>query len=259
VRATTERFDPAAAESPDEVVVALILRYAYHAAAELIVSGDRVLDVGFGAGYGSEILSAAGADYLGIELDPDVVEDARNRYPFSFESYDGTSIPANDDAFDVVTAFQVIEHIRDPTPWLGEIRRVTRPGGTAIFTTPNRLHRGLEEGERPWNRHHFREYTPRELAAQLEQCFAEVRLFGVRGPDIMESIYRARSNRARRLARLDRLGLRYRLPEQLDARLRRALRHASRQSDVDRSELQVDRMWHEEPAEPGFDLFAVAR
>lgn len=257
MRASTERFVPDEAESPDELAVALQHLYAYHTAAKLIQAGERVLDLGFGEGYGAAIIAASGAEYLGLELDRELVAHARERYGLAFDTYDGLSIPAADGAFDAIVSFQVIEHIHDPSPWLAEIRRVLRPGGKAIFTTPNRVFR-LGEGERPWNRHHVREFTAAELRELLGHWFPDVRVYGVRASDTIESIVHARVNRARKLARLDRLGLRYRLPEGWDMRVRRALRRAA-QSAVDRDHFTLDALWHEEPAEAGIDLLAIAR
>lgn len=94
VRQTTERFVPDEAQSPDELAIALLHLYAYDTAAALVRPGDRVLDVGFGEGYGSRILSIAGGKYQGLELDPVAVEHASARYEARFETYDGLSIPA---------------------------------------------------------------------------------------------------------------------------------------------------------------------
>lgn len=258
LRPTTVRFVPDDAQSPDELAIALLHIYAYKTAANLVRPGARVLDLGFGEGYGSRILSEAGASYVGLELDPEIVEHARARYGARFETYDGTSIPASDGAFDVVVVFQMIAYLRDPLPLLREIRRVLDTGGLALVTTPNRVYR-LGEGERPWNRHHAREYTAAEFRQVLETTFSDVTVFGVLASEPVDSIVRARAARARKLARLDRLGLRYWLPESLDARLRGALRHAA-QPAVSGDEFTLDRVWHDEAAaERGLDLLAFAR
>jgi len=257
LRASTKRFVPDEAESPDELAIALLHLYAYQAAAELIHTGDHVLDVGFGEGYGAQILVSAGAEYLGLELDPELVAHARERYGHAFDTYDGIRISAPDGTFDVVVSFQVIEHIPDPLPWLTEIRRVLEPKGRAIFTTPNRVYR-VGDGERPWNRHHVREFTAEEFRALLGRVFSDVHVYGIRASDEIESVVRARAGRARKLARIDRLGLRYRLPEGFDTRVRRMLRRA-RQPDVDRDRFTVEALWHEEPADVGLDLLALAR
>jgi len=258
LKPTTVRFIPDEATSPDELAIAALHLHAYETAAGLVHPGTRVLDVGFGEGYGSSILTAAGADYLGIEVDPEIVEHARKRYGPTFETYDGTSIDAPDGSFDLVLAFQMIAYLDDPQPWLREVRRVLDPGGQALVTTPNRVYR-LYEGQRPWNRYHAREYSAPELEAVLEEAFPDVTVFGVVASEPIDSVVRARADRARKLARLDPLGLRYRLPESLNAPLRRSLRRAA-PPDVDRSEFTTDRVRHDEAlAAEGLDLLAFVR
>src|SRR5262249_21353847 len=151
----------------------------------------------------------------------DAVEHARNRYAHpnvTFEHYDGRSLPLADASIDLATCFQVIEHVGDAAALVREISRVLRPSGTALITTPNRVRR-LKAGERPWHRYHVHEFDASELSAVLCRSFAEVEVFGIRGSPAMEQIERSRVARARRLAKLDPLGLRYVLPERLDTRL----------------------------------------
>ena len=255
---TTVRFIPGEAESPDELAIALLHLHSYTTAAGLVRPETRVLDVGFGEGYGSEILGKAGADYRGIELDPEIVEHARARYGPRFEAYDGSSIPSPDDAFDLVVAFQLIALLPDPPVLLREIHRVLAPEGQALVTTPNRVYR-LADGQRPWNRHHFREYTADELQRELEAVFSNVQVFGVFASEPIDSLVKARGARARKLAKLDPLGLHHRLPDSVNARLRRVVRHAA-QPAVNRDDFTLDRVWLEEhQAQNGLDLFAFVR
>ena len=148
LKPTTVRFVPGEATSPDELAIAVLHLYAYETAKGLVSPGARVLDIGFGEGYGSEILSDAGAEYRGLEVDPEIVEHARARYGPRFETYDGSTIAASDKSFDLVVAFQMIAYLDDPLPLLREIRRVLDPSGIALLTTPNRVYR-LYEGQRP--------------------------------------------------------------------------------------------------------------
>lgn len=259
LKPTTIRFDPTEATSPDELAIAALHLYAYERAADLVRPGCRVLDLGFGEGYGSRILvaHAPGAEYTGLEVDPEVVQHARARYEGRFERYNGKSIPADDASFDLVVSFQVIAYLPDPTAWLDEIRRVLAPDGMALLTTPNRVYR-LFEGQRPWNRYHAREYTATELEAILRRTFSEVTVYGIAAQEPIDSVVRARADRARKLARLDPLGFRYRLPESINAPLRRALRRAAL-PDVNPAEFGVDRVWHDErSAAIGLDLLAYA-
>ncbi len=258
LKPTTVRFVPDEASSADELAIAALHLYAYGTAADLVEPGARVLDVGFGEGYGSQILIEAGADYRGVEVDAEIVEHARARYGPLFETYDGTHISEADGAFDLVLAFQMIAYLDDPQPLLREVRRVLKPEGLALITTPNRAYR-LYEGQRPWNRYHAREYLAPEL---VRGALGDVlRCQGRR--DLRRRADRldrpARADRARKLARLDPLGLRYRLPESLNAPLRRALRRTA-QPEVDRSEFALDRIGHSpDAATDGLDLLALAR
>jgi SAM-dependent methyltransferase len=258
LKPTTVRFVPAEATSVDELAIAALHLYAYETAASLVQPGTRVLDIGFGEGYGSRILADAGAEYLGIEVDPGIVEHARGRYGLRFETYDGTTIDSPDGSFDLVLAFQMIAYLDDPQPWLREVRRVLDSAGLGLITTPNRVYR-LFEGQRPWNRYHVREYTATEFREVLARVFPDVTVYGIAADEPIDSIVRARADRARRLARWDPLGLRYRLPESLNAPLRRLVRRAA-QPEVDRSQFGVDRLRHDlESAETGLDLLAFVR
>ena len=255
---TTVRFIPSEAETADELAISTLHLYAYTTAAGLVDPEARVLDVGFGEGYGSEIFVEAGANYRGIELDPEIVEHARARYGSRFDAYDGTSIPALDGAFDLVVAFQVIALLPDPVVVLQEFRRVLSADGMALLTTPNRIYR-LADGQRPWNRHHYREYTAVGFREVLESVFSDVTVFGVFASNPIDSLVKARGARARRLARLDTLGLHHRLPDSLNARLRRVMRRAG-QPEVNRSEFTLDCVWHEQnDADRGLDLLAFVR
>jgi SAM-dependent methyltransferase len=218
LKASTERFDATRHETVEDIVMGLYHRYSYEVAARSMRATDRVLDVGFGEGYGSTILPG---EYTGVELDEDLVAHARSRYPARFETYDGRNLP--DGPFDLVVSFQVIEHVPEPDPWLAEIARVAR---RAMFATPNRIHR-LGEGERPWNRYHVREFSAEELRRLLEPHFGSVAVYGVCASPEIEAVELARYARARKIARLDPLGLRYRLPQRADAWMRSRLRKPS--------------------------------
>ena len=255
---TTVRFIPGEAQSADELAIATLHIHSYAMVAELAGPGSRVLDVGFGEGFGSEAFHDAGTEYLGIELDPAVVDHANERYGPYFHVYDGSTIPFPDGAFDLVVMLQVIALVPEPAVVLREIARVLGPGGQAVISTPNRIYR-LADGQRPWNRHHYREYTADTLRSELASVFSDVRISGVFASEPIDSLVKARGARARKLARLDPLGLHHHLPDSVNARLRRLLRRAG-QPDIDPADFSIDRVWLDERnAAVGLDLIGFAR
>jgi len=77
-------------------------------------------------------------------------------------------------------SFQVIEHIAPKTAlnYLVEIKRVMKPGGVFILSTPNSRLR-LLSFQKPWNPEHKKEYKNGELKTLLSKAFQEVKVYGL--------------------------------------------------------------------------------
>jgi SAM-dependent methyltransferase len=151
------------------------------------VSGKLVLDLGCNDGFGSSLLASRAGEVVGVDVSAKSLKEAAAQYgsrSLHFMPVDGISLPFRDATFDFVVSFQVIEHISDYDAYLSEIRRVLRPGGSAVFTTPNAKIR-LDPGMRPWNALHVKEFAASELEALLRKWFPSVTLSGLFGtPDI---------------------------------------------------------------------------
>ncbi|RYZ09126.1 MAG: class I SAM-dependent methyltransferase [Myxococcales bacterium] len=91
--------------------------------------GKKALDVGARAGVQTAWLRSRGYEVTPVDYEPVTDEclrvDANRRLPF------------DDASFDLVWCSEVIEHLQDPAFSLGELRRVTKPGGLLVLTTPN--------------------------------------------------------------------------------------------------------------------------
>jgi ubiquinone/menaquinone biosynthesis C-methylase UbiE len=104
-----------------------------------VSNGERVLDVGCAEGRFAAHLAGAGAQVVGI----DVAEEPLRRGRGRDADLDLRLVPAaarwplEDASFDVVWAGEVIEHVADTAGWLSEIRRVLRPQGRLLLSTPN--------------------------------------------------------------------------------------------------------------------------
>ena len=97
-----------------------------------------ILDVGCGVGQVVRDLSSWGFQASGIDVSQTSI-DLALEHSLSCRVYDGKTIPLANDSFDAVGAFNVLEHVEDPTSFLDEMNRVLRPGGTMIVSSPNFL------------------------------------------------------------------------------------------------------------------------
>jgi SAM-dependent methyltransferase len=159
--------------------------------------GERVLDLGCGAGEFAAALTEAGARVIGADVAEAALLRARKRNPgveFVRVPFDGP-LPFEDGSFELVWAGEVIEHVADTGPWLSEVRRVLAPGGRLLLTTPShgRLRvaaLGVERFSEPLG-DHLHLYTRRSLAALLSEFgFAPVRVREVGGvPLLRESLW----------------------------------------------------------------------
>ena len=103
--------------------------------------GPRLLDVGCAAGFFIEAALEAGFDPVGIELSPVAIGLARAEVQARITCGDVNTLLATDPRqFDVVTAFDIIEHTHDPAAFLNDIGRVLAPGGLLVLGTPDTGH-----------------------------------------------------------------------------------------------------------------------
>ena len=104
-----------------------------------VAPGDSVLDLGCGAGEFSAELLGAGAAPIAVDVAGEALRRAREGVPGLDARLwrSGEPLPVEDAGADAVWAGEVIEHVADVAPWLSEARRVLRPGGTLLLTTPD--------------------------------------------------------------------------------------------------------------------------
>jgi|SRR5829696_390207 ubiquinone/menaquinone biosynthesis C-methylase UbiE len=99
----------------------------------------KMLDVGCGEGYYVRDALEEGIDAYGIDISAHAFENALAEVKDRITFGSITEIPFGDEEFDVMTAFDVIEHInpKDTLDMIQEIRRVLKPDGIIIITTPS--------------------------------------------------------------------------------------------------------------------------
>jgi len=105
--------------------------------------GD-VVDVGCGPGVMVEEVRQRGGTFLGIDLSPEMITEARDNFGtlegVSFQEGNIEKLDLPDASFDQVICMAVIEYLQTPDKALAEMARVLRPGGTVIITVPKRMH-----------------------------------------------------------------------------------------------------------------------
>ena len=107
----------------------------------MVRTNDEILETGCGAGYGSCMLSHRARSVVAIDYSPAALRYARERYSAPNLTHllmNCHSLGFADASFDLVVSFEVFEHLEQPDTYLGECRRVLRPGGRLVLSTPNR-------------------------------------------------------------------------------------------------------------------------
>jgi SAM-dependent methyltransferase len=174
VEFTGERVIPG--QVNDDLWSEHVARYAY---ARRYAEGRRVLDAGCGTGYGSAELAQSALVVTGIDLAPQAIEFARATYPIPSLRFLVAScavMPFPENAFDLVVAFEVIEHLPDHRAFLQECARVLTHHGLFIVSSPNRKYYAESRAKTGPNPYHVHEFEAREFVEELSGVFQNVRL-----------------------------------------------------------------------------------
>ena len=105
------------------------------------VKGKKVLDIASGEGYGSNLLARHAQEVIGVDISQEAVVHANKKYSnknLVFHVGSVLEIPCEAEVFDVVVSFETIEHISDHRKMIAEIKRVLKPDGLLIISTPEK-------------------------------------------------------------------------------------------------------------------------
>ena len=102
----------------------------------------KCLDIGCGYGYGTNTISSSTKikNIIGIDIVEEVINEANKKYSndkCSFILGDALALPFEDNQFDTVISFENIEHVNDYEVYLKEMKRVLKPSGIFLLSTPN--------------------------------------------------------------------------------------------------------------------------
>lgn len=154
---------------------------AYRLAKNYAFNKD-LLDIGCGEGYGSYFLSSVAKKVVGIDYDQEIINYAKNKYHkdnLIFYALDVKELGSLNNRFDIICAFQIIEHIQNTKLFLEYIKSLLHDDGIFICSTPNRMD-ASPNSDTPLNKFHVREYLWNEFKELLETYFSKVGMVGLK-------------------------------------------------------------------------------
>ena len=154
-----------------------VSRYAF---AARLSPQRQVLDIGCGTGYGSIELRRTALRVTAVDLSAEALEravlsDARREV--EWVQADAVSLPFKPANFELIVAFEVIEHLEDWRMMLIEARRLLAPGGQFIVSTPNKSYYAESRKKSGPNPFHHHEFEFDEFREELSSIFPFISLF----------------------------------------------------------------------------------
>jgi 2-polyprenyl-3-methyl-5-hydroxy-6-metoxy-1,4-benzoquinol methylase len=170
---TGERLTTSKGEG--EVVIHHLHRYAFTID---FIKDKTVLDIASGEGYGSYIMSKYAKKVLGVDIDEKVIQHSKNKYQSSnlnFKTGSVEKIPIESNSIDVVISFETIEHHDKHEEMLKEIKRVLKPDGVLIMSSPDKLN--YSDIPRYQNPFHVKELYREEFKKFISSYFSKVKMY----------------------------------------------------------------------------------
>lgn len=153
-------------------------RYEF-AINQIDLSNSLVLDIACGEGYGSALLAEKAKMVYGVDISKETIEYAKKKYTkenLFFKQGEAAKIPMDDSSVDILVSFETIEHHDKHEEMLNEIKRVLKPEGILIISSPDKgyyekYYSGIK------NEFHVKELYKEEFQALIEKHFSYLSLF----------------------------------------------------------------------------------
>jgi len=160
------------------------------------VRGKRVLDYGCGSGYGSYMLSSIADNVTAVDISKEAVNFAKSCYKSSNLVFYTISELSNE-KYDVITSFQVIEHVPDEKEYIKKLKELLNPSGYLLISTPDKSFRLFNYIQKPWNVFHLKEYNGKDLNNLLQNYFDKVEILkiGSSADFVIKEILRTKKQR----------------------------------------------------------------
>jgi 2-polyprenyl-3-methyl-5-hydroxy-6-metoxy-1,4-benzoquinol methylase len=143
-----------------------------YALTKNLVKDLVVLDIACGEGYGSNLMAQEAKLVIGVDIDKETVSAAQGKYKkenLSYKEGSTSNIPCQNDFFDIVVSFETIEHHNEHEQMIAEIKRVLKPEGILIISTPDKKqYSDIPNYQNPF---HIKEMYEKEFKALIKKNF----------------------------------------------------------------------------------------
>ncbi len=165
-KSLSHQYDNIATEFSDALELGNVdSRAAYNEVLPEDLSGRKILDLGSGNGFETNLLSQLGADYvLGIDASRELLMQAKESYPeldFKYGLFE--DVPSESDSFDYVFSKYALQTASDLEPIWNEVFRVLKPGGYFVLLVAHPLRQFIEKKKQP------KDYFEKEIVESI--CF----------------------------------------------------------------------------------------
>lgn len=148
-----------------------------YAIATKYIQNKIILDIASGEGYGSNLMSEYASFVYGVDIDEETVANAKTKYRknnLSFLLGSTSKIPLEQNSVDVVISFETIEHHDQHQMMLGEIKRVLKPEGILIISTPDKYY--YSDLPNYKNKFHIKELYKEDFIKLINNYFSTLQI-----------------------------------------------------------------------------------
>lgn len=100
-------------------------------------SWQRILDIGCGGGFFLNAVREVFDELYGLEMSSELAEFVKKKWGIDIHIGEIQNINFSENYFDIITLYDVIEHVLHPDKLLNELHRILKPGGVVVVSTPN--------------------------------------------------------------------------------------------------------------------------
>jgi SAM-dependent methyltransferase len=158
----------------NDVAVEHLHRYAF---VMKFVKDKHVLDLASGEGYGSNLIAREACNVIGVDISQEALAHARQKYQkdnLKFLHGSASNVPVDSNSIDIVVSFETIEHHNEHEEMLLEIKRVLKPDGILIMSSPDKLnYTDLPKHQNPF---HIKELYLEEFRELIKNHFNNSRI-----------------------------------------------------------------------------------